>query len=178
VAAPERKYAAALYEAALEHDRLAEVGSELNDFLAAVHELPKLRAVLGDPAIDLQKKTELLGDLLAGSEPLLRNFLRLLAEKNRLGGLEEIGREFGLLVDAGEQRLRVVLTTARKLDDGEVDRLVARIEKTAGREVEARLEIDPALIGGLIVQAGSLRLDASVRGRLEKLRQELVETRS
>jgi len=165
VAAPERKYAAALYEAALEHDRLAEVGSELNDFLAAVHELPKLRTVLGDPAIDLQKKTELLGDLLAGSEPLLRNFLRLLAEKNRLGGLEEIGREFGLLVDAGEQRLRVVLTTARKLDDGEVDRLVARIEKTAGREVEARLEIDPALMQAATMSRASAPRCATLSDR-------------
>jgi F-type H+-transporting ATPase subunit delta len=178
VAAPARKYAAALYEAALESERLAELGSELDGFLAAVRELPKLRAILGDPAIDLQKKVELLGDLLAGADPLLRNFMRLLAEKNRLGELEEIVREFGLLVDAGAQRLRVVLTTARELEDGEVERLVARIEETAGRQVEARRQVDPALIGGLIVQAGSLRLDASVRGRLEKLRQELVETRS
>jgi F-type H+-transporting ATPase subunit delta len=108
----------------------------------------------------------------------LRNFLRLLAEKDRIDELAETAREFEKLVDAGEKRLRVVVTTAQELSEEEARALVAKIEAATGRPVEARRHVDPSLLGGLIVQAGSLRLDASIRGQIEKLRTELVETRS
>ena len=108
----------------------------------------------------------------------MRNFLRLLAEKERITALEEIVRELEALVAAGEKRLRVVVTTAQELSDEEAGALVAKIEAATGRQVEARRRVDPSLIGGLVVQAGSLRIDASIRGRIENLRKELVETRS
>ena len=80
-------------------------------------------------------------------------------------------REFEAIVAAGERRLRVVVTTAqRAAPTRRRSALVARIEAETGRPVEARRHVDPSLIGGLVVQAGSLRLDASVRGRIEKLR--------
>jgi F-type H+-transporting ATPase subunit delta len=174
----ERKYAQALYEAALDKGRLAEVRSDLAGFLESERELPELASVLENPVLDPTAKAALIDDLLAGSEPLLRNFLRLLAEKDRIGGLAETAREFEALVDAGEKRLRVVVTTAQELSEEEARSLVAKIEAQVGRPVEARRHVDPSLLGGLVVQAGSLRLDASIRGRIEKLRTELVETRS
>jgi F-type H+-transporting ATPase subunit delta len=174
----ERKYALALYEAALDKGRLEEVRGGLADFLAAERRVPELKSVLDNPELDSPSKIELLDDLLKGVEPLVSNFLRLLAEKERIGALEEVVREFEALVAAGEKRLRVVVTTAKELSEEEASALVERIEAQVGRPVEARRHVDPSLIGGLVVQAGSLRLDASVRGRLERLRTELVETRS
>jgi F-type H+-transporting ATPase subunit delta len=174
----ERKYAQALYDAALEKERLSEVRSGLADFLEAERTVPELATVLANPELDSASKAALLEDLLAGDEPLVRNFLRLLAEKKRIEALEEIVREFEVLVDVGEKRLRVVVTTAQELSEEEARSLVSRIEAATGSQVEARRHVDPSLLGGLIVQAGSLRLDASVRGRIEKLRTELVETRS
>jgi len=174
----ERKYAQALYEAALDKGRMAEVQSGLADFVQAEREVPELGAVLASPMLDSVTKGALLGDLLAGSEPLVANFLRLLAEKERISVLEEIEHEFEALVAAGEKRLRVVVTTAQELSDEEASSLVANIEAATGRPVEARRLVDPSLIGGLVVQAGSLRMDTSIRGRIENLRKELVETRS
>jgi F-type H+-transporting ATPase subunit delta len=174
----ERKYAQALYDAALEKERLSEVRSGLADFLEAERTVPELATVLANPELDSASKAALLEDLLAGDEPLVRNFLRLLAEKKRIEALEEIVREFEVLVDVGEKRLRVVVTTAQELSEAEARSLVSRIEAATGSQVEARRHVDPSLLGGLIVQAGSLRLDASVRGRIEKLRTELVEIRS
>ena len=81
------------------------------------------------------------------------------------------------LMAAEEGRLNVELTTALELSDDEARGLVERIERASGRKVEASRRVDPDLIGGLILQVGSLRLDASVRGRIERLRQELVSTR-
>jgi len=174
----ERKYAQALYEAALDKGRMAEVQSSLADFLEAERAVPELGAVLASPMLDSVTKGALLGDLLAGSEPMVSNFLRLLAEKERISLLEEIAREFEALVAAGEKRLRVTVTTAQELSDEEASSLVAKIEAVTGRPVEARRRVDPSLIGGLVVQAGSLRMDTSIRGRIENLRKELVETRS
>jgi F-type H+-transporting ATPase subunit delta len=74
-----------------------------------------------------------------------------------------------------ERRLTVELTTARDLSDDEASSIVAQIEKAAGRKVEATRSVDPGLVGGIVLQAGSYRVDASVRGRLERLRQELVK---
>ena len=68
------------------------------------------------------------------------------------------------------------LTTARELSDAEAKSILKQIEDAAGRKVEATQKVDPSLVGGIVLQAGSLRVDASVRGRLERLRNELVKT--
>jgi F-type H+-transporting ATPase subunit delta len=107
---------------------------------------------------------------------LFKNFLRVVAEKGRAGELDEIAREFERLMAREERRLTVALTTARELSDEEAQMIVAQIEKAAGRKVEATRTVDPDIVGGIVLQAGSLRADASVRGRLERLRQELVRS--
>ena len=118
-----------------------------------------------------------MDELLGGADVLVRNFFRLTADKGRIGDIEEIAREFERLVAAEERRLNVELTTAYALSDDEAREIVAQIERASGRTVEATRHVDPNLIGGLVLQAGSLRVDASVRGRLERLRQELVSSR-
>jgi F-type H+-transporting ATPase subunit delta len=75
-----------------------------------------------------------------------------------------------------ERRLTVELTTARALTDDEAEAIIAQIEKAAGRTVEATRNVDPDIVGGIVLTAGSLRADASIRGRLERLRQELVRS--
>ena len=76
-----------------------------------------------------------------------------------------------------ESILDVELTTAHELSDDEFGRIVGRIEQASGRKVQATRSVDPDLIGGLVLQAGSMRLDASVRGRLDRLRTELASAR-
>jgi F-type H+-transporting ATPase subunit delta len=108
----------------------------------------------------------------------VRNFLRLLAEKGRAGELEEIAREFERLVAREEGRLEVELTTAVELSEQDARAIIGQIEKASGKKVEATRRVDPELIGGLVLQVGSRRVDASVRGRLERLRHELTTARS
>ena len=80
---------------------------------------------------------------------------------------------------AHEQRvLDVELTTAHELSEEEFGRILGRIEAASGRKVTAQRNVDPDLIGGIVLQAGSMRLDASVRGRLERLRHDLTHARS
>jgi F-type H+-transporting ATPase subunit delta len=177
VAVAERMYARALFQAAQEQKRLAPVREELGDFAEAVRDVPELRALLVNPELDSRLKADALGAVLGEAEELVRNFILLLTEKGRIGQLEEIAREFERLVAAEEGRLEVELTTAVELSDEEADRLVGQIEQASGRTVVATRKVDPALIGGLILEAGSRRVDASVRGRLRRLRHELVTRR-
>jgi F-type H+-transporting ATPase subunit delta len=172
-----RLYARSLFQAALEKGRLEIVPDELRDFVAAVDEVPELRALLTNPEIDRDDRSAALRDILADADELVRNFVLLLSDKGRTGQLEEIYRELDALVAAHQGRLNVELTTAYELSDDEAESIVRKIEESSGRTVEATRTVDPGLIGGIVLKVGSRRVDASVRGRLANLRQELV-TRS
>jgi F-type H+-transporting ATPase subunit delta len=172
-----RTYARALYDAARERDRVAAVREELAEFVQAMHDVPELRAVLENPQVDRRAKASALESLLADGDELVRNSLRLLAEKGRIGELAEVQREFERLVAAAEGQLDVELTTAYELSEDESSAIVDQIAKASGRRVRATRSVDPDLIGGILLQVGSRRVDASVRGRLERLRRELT-TRS
>ena len=156
---------------------MQQVSEELSDFAAAVGDVPELRAALRNPQLEPRTKVAVLEDLLGDSDQLLKNFLRLVAEKGRSGQIEEIAREFDRLMAREERRLNVELTTARELSDDEARELLQQIEQSSGRTIEATRRVDPNLIAGFVLQAGSMRVDASVRGRIEGLRQELVRGR-
>jgi F-type H+-transporting ATPase subunit delta len=170
-------YARSLFQAARDAGKLDVVHEQLGDFAAAIGDVPELRRVLENPELDPQQKAGVLGEILGDADELVRNFVLLTAEKGRAGEIEEIYAELETLVAAEQQRLSVALTTAYELSDDEADAIVKKIEASSGRTVEATRSVDPALIGGIVLQVGSHRLDASVRGRLDRLRTELT-TRS
>jgi F-type H+-transporting ATPase subunit delta len=170
----QRMYARALYEAALERDRVDVARAELGELAGAMETSPELDAFLSNPQLDPGAKASVLEEITTGADPVVRNFVRLVATKGRAGQLRTIAEEYEAIVDREQGRLAVELTTAYELDDQEAAAIVSKIEDASGRTVEASRSVDPDLIGGMILQAGSLRVDASVRGRLDRLRRELV----
>lgn len=170
----DRTYARALFEAARERGRVDKVLEELGDLVAAMDEVPELRSLLLNPQLDPRAKRQVLEAIMGEADELVRNFLRLVAEKGRADRLEGIHRQLERLAREAEGRLTVSLTTARELSDEEAHDIARRIERASGRRVELRRMVDPSLIGGIVLQAGSFRADASVRGRLERMRRELV----
>ena len=167
-------YARALFDAALGEKRLEPVREQLRQLVEAEAAVPELRELLRNPQLDPRSKRAALEDLLSGADELLRNFLLVLVDKGRAGQLEEIAREFERLAAEQEGIVRAELTTAVELSDAEAKKLLKQIEQASGQKVEATRSVDPDLIGGMILQVGSRRLDASVRGRLERLRRELA----
>jgi F-type H+-transporting ATPase subunit delta len=123
-------------------------------------------------------KVDVVERVLGDADELVRNFVHLLIEKGRATEVRDIARELDALVHAEDQVLDVDLTTAHELSTEEFERILGLIEKASGRKVQATRAVDPTLIGGLVLQAGSMRMDASVRGRLERLRHQLATTRS
>jgi F-type H+-transporting ATPase subunit delta len=177
VAVAERLYAKALFEAAEDSGRVDAVQRDLGEFADAVEASPELSAFLTNPQVEPAAKVGVLGELSEGSDELVHNFLRLIAAKGRAGQIPGIRDEFQALVDRAQGRVAVELTTAFELSEDEARAIVEQIQKASGRTVEATRSVDPDLIGGIVLQAGSLRVDASVRSRLARLQRELV-TRS
>jgi F-type H+-transporting ATPase subunit delta len=174
MAVAQRMYARALFEAAQEEGRVDAVSADLAALAGALEDSPELAGFLANPQVDPVAKADVLGRVAEGADERVRNFLRLVAEKGRAGEIGQIHEEFALLVDQAQGRIAVELTTAYALDDDEAAAIVKRIEQGSGRTVEATRKVDPRLLGGMILQAGSLRVDASVRGRLNRLRRELA----
>ena len=131
---------------------------ELQQLRDAFADAPDLEALLANPEVDSRVKADVLAGVAAGSD--------------------EIVAELDTLVAAEHRVLDVELTTAHELSDEEFGRILGRIESASGRKVQAERKVDPDLIGGIVLQAGSMRLDASVRGRLERLRHDLTHARS
>jgi len=169
-----RTYARALFEAAKDKGRIEPVRDELTTFVDAVEEVPELKSLIRNPELDPRTKATALDAVLEGADELIRNFIRVVTEKGRAAQLDEIAREYEGLVAAEEQILSVELTTAYELSDDEASAIVKQIEEASGQRVEAARTVDPDLIGGLVLKAGSLEVDSSVRGRLDRLRRDLA----
>lgn len=173
MAVAQRIYANALFEAAKEQGRLDAALADLHSFAEAVDEVPELRALLLNPELDSRLKRDALENVLGDADELVRNFVLLVVEKGRADELEAMVEEFDALVAAEEGILDVELTTAVELSDDEATKILGQIEDVSGRRLRASRKVEPTLIGGFVLQAGSYRADASVRGRLERLRREL-----
>jgi F-type H+-transporting ATPase subunit delta len=145
--------------------------------VAALDDVPELAALLTNRETESRVKADVLTKILSGGDELVLNFARLLAEKGRAGEIRAVAAEFETLVAAEERILNVELTTAHELSDTDFQGILADIEQKSGRKVRATRSVAPELIGGIVLQAGSLRLDASVRGRLDRLRTDLAAAR-
>ena len=152
--------------------------TQLQELRDAFAEAPDLAGLLENPEVESTVKADVLTRVAKGADELVINFLRLIAEKGRAAELADIVDELDKLVAAEQRILDVELTTATTLSDEEFDRILGRIETASGRKVQAERKVDPDLIGGIVLQAGSMRLDASVRGRLQQLRHDLAHARS
>jgi F-type H+-transporting ATPase subunit delta len=175
-------YAEALYEAAVEQDAVAPVAADLEAFRGALAEFPDLRAVLVNPEIETEQKKAALAALTGDAHPLLRNFLQVLLDRRREDVFEDIASAFAERVARAEGRLRIEAITAVPLPADLRQAVVERVAAQTHHEVDLTERIDPSIVGGLVLRAGGLLVDASVRHQLDELERSLasapVETTS
>jgi F-type H+-transporting ATPase subunit delta len=169
-----RVYATALYEAALEGGRVEEVRRDLGEFVQAAETSADLRHVLVTDEISDPKKKEVLLELTEGGEPMLRNLLCLMVDKSRESELDGIYRAFVGLVEKAQGLVHVEIVTAVPLPPELQETLRSKIASSLGKTVELKLSVDKELLGGLRLRIGDRIADASVRHRLERLRESLI----
>lgn len=168
-----RPYAEAAYALASEGNALP-VWSEMLRVATAVASDPHVRMVLDNPKLAAAEKEALFlsicGDQL---DPGGRNFIRVLIESDRIGLLPEIRALFGSLKDESDGVARAEVTSAFPLDDAQLAALRKGLEKRFGKEIETTVSIDKALIGGAKIVVGDTVIDASVRGELQAMANQL-----
>jgi F-type H+-transporting ATPase subunit delta len=169
-------YAEALFEAARERDELEEVLEELEDFEAALEESEELRLFFYGGQIPEREKRRAIDALTEGMSLATRNFLKVLSDNGREEILEEILVRYEELVKEHLGRVEVEVTTAVELSEDELDLMKERLGSSLeGREVILQTSVDPNILGGAVFRFGGRRVDSSVRGRLEGLREEMLE---
>jgi F-type H+-transporting ATPase subunit delta len=171
-----RVYAAALHAAAAQAGRVREVDRDLHALVAALHETPPLLRALLNPAVTRDAKHRILARLMEGGDELARNGVLVLAGNGRLGLVADMAAAYAELAAADERILTVEITTAVELAEGQLEALRGRVTAAAGGEANVVANVDPSIIGGLVIGARGVRVDASVRRRLEELRRALIRT--
>jgi ATP synthase F1 delta subunit len=170
-----RVYAEALFEAAKDKDKLDSIHEQLDQFADAVKENHDLQVFLFSPYFSTEEKREGIRSAIDGAEPEFLNLLELLAEKHRMPVIFHLRRFFDELWAKENKRLEVTVTSAVELDPAVVKQVGKEIEKQTGQNVELRSAIDENILGGLVLRVGNMVLDASLRNRLEKMRQEIAK---
>jgi F-type H+-transporting ATPase subunit delta len=169
-------YAEALFEAARERDELEEVLSDLEEFVTALRETEELRLFFYGGQIPERQKRRALDGLTEGMQTWTTNFLKVLVDNGREEILEDVLRRYEQLVKEHLGRIEVEVTTAVELSGEQLDRLKGRLERVLeGREVILGAGVDPDLIGGAVFRFGGRMMDGSIRGRLESLREGMLE---
>jgi F-type H+-transporting ATPase subunit delta len=168
-------YARSLFEAAQDADKLDEVKEQVGQFADALDEDRNLQVFFFSPYLTTEDKKEGLSKAVTGADELVENFLELLIENHRMPALLRIRREYDRLWDEENQLLPVQITSAVELDKKTIKEIGDRIGEQTGRKVELSANVDPDVLGGLVVRVGNTVLDASVRRRLEQLRRQVAK---
>lgn len=168
-----RPYAEAVFSRALETDRL-DAWTDALGLLATLAGNPDMARQIDNPNVPRGRLQEILLDVAGdGLAPEARNLVRLLAANKRLSALPEIARLFEVLKTARRGVRQVHIRAAYAVDAAQQKKLAAALKARLNADVELTVEKDPALIGGVEIRADDLVIDASVRGKLQKLATEL-----
>ena len=169
-----RVYAEALFRAAEDADRLDEVHEQLDAFTDAMNESNDMRVFFFSPYFSSTEKRDAIKAAVSGADDEFVNFLELLAEKHRMPAIFAIRNRFDELWAEARKRLEVRLTSAVELDQGVVDQVGAEVKRQTDREIDMTADVDPEILGGLVLRVGNKVLDASLRSKLESLRKEVA----
>ena len=167
------RYASALYDLALAQGTVPAVEGDLETLARAIRESDDLAGLIKNPEVrrdDAAKAIAAVGKLLQLS-PLTGNFLGVLAANRRLASLPDMARAFAAIAAAARGEVSAQVTSAHPLDAGQIAALTEKLKALEGCDVKLNAVVDPAILGGLVVQIGSRMIDSSIRTRLNSLAQ-------
>jgi len=179
MAAVASRYARALVDVVVEQKiDPATAVQQVHDMVAAVGENEHLRMVWESPAVPAEQKRGLL-DAIAGQAGTLRpirNFMAILIDHGRIPMLAQIARQFEAELNNRLGFVEADITSSRQLSADEMQGLESQVERITGKKVRARYGTNPDILGGAVVRVGSTIYDGSVRGQLQKLKEQLANS--
>ncbi|OTA83609.1 hypothetical protein M434DRAFT_400660 [Hypoxylon sp. CO27-5] len=178
-------YAAALYTAAVKSSSLDPTARALGALKDLCAKDAKLTSILNTPTLSDSDKSAIIAELQknvgpAGTNETVKNFLATLAENNRLGILEGVCEKFGQIMSASRGEVELVVTSAQQLDNKTLSRLESAASKSPyvgqGKKLKVTNQVNPDIIGGLVVEIGDRTIDLSVSSKIAKMNKLLTDT--
>lgn len=167
-------YARSLFEVADEQNKLDLVRDQLGEFADALDANRDLAVFFFSPYFSTQEKLDGLQRAVDGADPMVLNLLGMMIENHRMPAIFRTRRAFDAMWKKANKRLPVTITSATDLPDDTVKQITDRISTQTGQTIELTREVDPDVLGGLVVRVGNSILDASIRNRLEQLRRNVA----
>lgn len=177
-------YASALYTAAVKSSSLDPTAKALASLGALVEKDTKLSAILSAPTLTAEDKSAIVAELAkqagASKDATVKNFLDTLAENNRLSILGGVCQKFGQIMSAARGEVEMTVTSAQPLDNKTLSRLETAVAKSSyvgqGKKLKVTNEVNPDIVGGLVVEVGDRTIDLSVSSRIAKMNKLLNDT--
>jgi F-type H+-transporting ATPase subunit delta len=167
-------YARSLFEVAQEHEKLDVVRDQIGQFADALDGSRELQTFFFSPYFSTEEKKDGLDKALDGEDEVVRNFLAVLIENHRMPALFRIRRELDAMWREVNKLLPVQVTSAVELDEAVTRQIGEEIGRQTGRKVELTTNVDPDVLGGIVLRVGNSILDASIRTRLDRLRKQVA----
>lgn len=173
-----RSYAEALFELGERHGQSEAFSAALALIATTLESEHRLRLFLETPKVEPAEKKRVLTEALHGEvPPLVLNFLLVVLDKGRQRILPQIAREYRALLDESLGRIHAEVTVAREPDERTEREIAAELSRALGKTVLPSIQVDPKIIGGIIVRYGDRVLDGSLRRRLVTLRRRLLDAK-
>jgi F-type H+-transporting ATPase subunit delta len=168
-------YARSLFEVAKERDALDSVREQLGQFADALSDERQLAQFFFSPYFSTAEKKDGLEKLIDGADEIFMNFLQALIERHRMPAIFRIRGRYDQLWDDENKLLPVQVTSAIELDQKTIRSIGDRIGEQTGLKVELSSDVDPDILGGIVLRVGNFILDASIRNRLNQLRKQVAQ---
>jgi F-type H+-transporting ATPase subunit delta len=171
-----RRYAKALIDLAGRDNRLEEIGAQLRQQRDVLDANAELQRVLYNPGVNTEVKAGILAQILERTQaaPLVRRFMLLLVEKDRLRQFDLICEHYEHMANERLRRVVARVTTAVELDTSQRQAVLQKLTRMTQKDVMLETEVDPSILGGLVVRIDHVIVDSSLQGQLTRLRQELI----
>jgi F-type H+-transporting ATPase subunit delta len=166
-----KRYAKALVQIGSESGLIDSFRLELNAVNSVISADKEIQGFFANPAFTAEQKKDVMKQLIAstGCSELVSNFLMLLVDKNRQAFISQIVSNYETLSDEFSGLIRPCVTTAFALDDKQVESIKSALESKTGKKVIPQVDVDPSLIGGVVVQIGDMVYDSSVKTQLNRI---------
>jgi F-type H+-transporting ATPase subunit delta len=174
------RYATALFELALEEKAVDAVRQDLDRFDALIAANPDLKRLVRSPVFGAEEQLKALSAILdkAGISGIAANFLRVITTNRRLFAVRDMIRGYRTLLARHRGEVTAQVTVAETLNDKNLDALKSALKSvTGGKDIDLEVNVEPAIIGGLIVKVGSRMIDSSLRTKLNAIKFAMKEAR-
>ncbi len=169
-------YAAALFEVAIDAENVMALYDEYDEVVKTFDEMPEFYEIYNTPKISKEEKKQVIDSVFKGKiDALLLNFLKVLIDKRRTNFVKATYSAFEEMVKEHQNLEKATVTSVVPLTTTQLERLTAQLIKLTGKKVTIENEIDPELVGGLMIQVGDQIIDSSVRRKILNLKDMLIE---